>query len=99
MKINAAAAYQYYKAYMPSSAGEQQVSAVRRETPGKTDVVSISGDASQRSPLARLAQDISAQLETSVSPSRIQSLRTAIENNEYRIPSEVLADSMLNVLG
>lgn len=97
MKVNPAGAYQYYKAYQAASGGEAV--AAKRETAAKTDTVLISGKGAQSGALARLSQDITAQLETSTPKARIQALQAAVEKNEYRIPTEQLVDSIFGALG
>ena len=96
MKVSPAAAYQYYKSYKATGGAE---TASAKPANAKTDTISISGKATQSSPAARLAQDITAQLETSTPRNRIETLKAAVEKNEYNVSSEAIADSIMGALG
>lgn len=96
MKVSPAAAYQYYKSYKTANGAE---TASPKPAGGKTDTISISGKAAQSGSVARLAQDITAQLETPAPRTRIDALKAAVGKNEYNVTAEAIADSILSAAG
>lgn len=105
MKINnSGAAYQLFQKYNAAAPvgneQERQSLAARAMPQQKTDMVSLSGQATPRdAELGRLSQGIASELSTGVSASRIQSLKAAVENGEYYVPTSALADAILNLRG
>ncbi|MEF9852350.1 MAG: flagellar biosynthesis anti-sigma factor FlgM [Hydrogenoanaerobacterium sp.] len=96
MKISPAAAYQYYNSYKTAAGTEAPQKA---QASAKTDTVSISGKATQSGAVARMTQEISSQLDKPASRAKIEALKAAVEKNEYNVPSEAIADSILGALG
>lgn len=101
--IEPSAAYRTYKKYQApvaahTEAGGQQQSAVKQAAQ-KTDQIDFSAKAARSEELGKLTQNIASELATGVSSTRMQELKTAVENGEYYLPTAQLADSMLDVFG
>ena len=95
MKIESAAAYRYInKTYAATVNTAPAMEALVRSEPMKTDKLHISGEAAGRGEIGRLTQSIS----TSASSAKLQALREQIQNQEYFVPSDELADSILGLL-
>lgn len=96
MKINPTAAYQAY------SRISERVRPVRMEESGeqpfcsgKTDQIQISPEAAHSQEVERYSRAVAAELCRPASPERLEALRTAIQNGEYHVSAETLADAMM----
>lgn len=99
MKIESAAAYRYInKTYAATVNTAPAMEALVRSEPMKTDKLHISGEAAGRGEIGRLTQSIAVELSTSASSAKLQALREQIQNQEYFVPSDELADSILGLL-
>ena len=94
MKIESAAAYRYINKTYAATVN----TAPAMSEPMKTDKLHISGEAAGRGEIGRLTQSIAAELSTSASSAKLQALREQIQNQEYFVPSDELADSILGLL-
>ena len=96
MKINPTAAYHAYNkisehlrpARMEETAGQPVQT-------GKTDQIQISPEAARSQEVEQYARTVTAELCRPASQQRLDALRTAIQNGEYHIPTEKLADAMM----
>ena len=96
MKINPTAAYHAYNKI------SEHLRPVRMEEtagqpvqPGKTDQIQISPEAARSQEVEQYARTVTAELCRPASQQRLDALRTAIQNGEYHIPTEKLADAMM----
>lgn len=98
MKIESAAAYRYIKTYAANAGAAQTAEMPAKAETAKTDKLHISEEAAGRGGIGRLTQSITAELSTGVSSARLQELRQQVADNEYYVPTSVLADSILGTL-
>ncbi len=64
-----------------------------------TDRISISSEAARQVELGSTVQHIAAEVETTISSTRLQQLAAQIESGTYRVSTQQLAASILNYLG
>ena len=99
MRIDRNRAIQFYEsAKAPTITKTEQTTASKTEG-NNTDRVSISSEAARQVELGSTVQNIASEIETNVSSTRLQKLAQQIEAGEYRVPTEQLAASILNILG
>lgn len=90
-----------YRAYAKSSVtlpqqGEKSAGKNNRPSAGQMDSISISSEAAQKSEFDKLLHNNAAEADAAMSPERLSSLRQAVESGEYHIPTEKLAEAVLN---
>lgn len=90
-----------YRAYAKSSTtlpqpGEKAPGKGSRTLSATTDRVSISSAAAQHSELDKLSHGIAAEADGAVAPERLAALRQAVQSGDYNIPTEKLAEALLN---
>jgi len=99
MKINPTAAYQAY-----NKISERSYTAPRRQDlrgeapvqkPGNTDQIQISPEAARQREVEQLTHSIMSQIREPASPQRLESLRTAVQNGTYHIPTGDLVDAVM----
>lgn len=99
MKINPTTAYQAYNKITGSSyavsrrldsSGEEQVQKVEN-----TDRFLISPEAARQREVEQLTNSIMSQIREPASPQRLDSLRTAVQNKTYHIPTGDLVDAVM----
>lgn len=99
MKINPTAAYQAYnkiteRSYAVSRrqdlSGEEQVQRIEN-----TDRFRISPEAARQREVEQLTNSIMSQIREPASPQRLDSLRTAVQNKTYNIPTGDLVDAVM----
>lgn len=98
MRIDRNQALKYYESTKNMSAAKAEHPAA---TPSgaNTDRVSISSEAARQAEMGVAAQHMAAEVEGSVGSARLQQLSAQIEAGEYRVSTQQLAASMLNLLG
>ena len=64
---------------------------------GHTDRVALSGGTLRRGEFDRQLHQMSAEIEAAASPAVLAHLRTKIENDEYHVSSQDLANAMLGI--
>lgn len=90
-----------YRAYTKSSAtlpqqSEKSAGKSSRTSVGQMDSISISSEAAQKSEFDKLLHNTATEADAAVSPERLSSLRQAVQSGDYRIPTEKLAEAVLN---
>lgn len=100
MKINPANVNNLYKNNMSgtgSTNGKPQ--AAEQEPAGKKDIkydtITISSQGMQKNDISRLAAGIAKDVDAAAADEKIESLKTAIRNDQYKIDSQTLADAIL----
>lgn len=99
MKINSTAAYQAYK----KVAGRNYAVSRRQDPQGEesvqrqenTDRFLISPEAARQREVEQLTSSIMSQIREPASPQRLDSLRAAVQNKTYSIPTGDLVDAMM----
>lgn len=99
MKITPAAPYRpYISVSTGGSIPESGGSAVAKTDAAakKTDQVSLSGEASFKSVLARMGGAIARDVEGAVSEQRVEQLKSEVEGDTYYATSASIADAFLD---
>lgn len=102
MRVERNDALRYYERTQKATtapAGTGAHSATAGEASAKADSVSISAKAIRESGRGIQAQQIAAEVETEVTPARLNELSGQIAAGKYNVPASRIADSMLNILG
>ncbi|MEG0541945.1 MAG: flagellar biosynthesis anti-sigma factor FlgM [Angelakisella sp.] len=63
---------------------------------GNLDRVSISSEAAQRSEFDRMVHSAAAEVEAGTPASRLGELKQAVQSGQYHVPTEKLAEAILN---
>ncbi len=97
MKINPAAAYHRYS----QAAEYARASRPAESHPGETarehtDQIVISSEGTRRAEAEQLTRTIAAGMPAPASPERLESLRTAVAEGRYHIPTGDLVDAVMN---
>ena len=100
MKINVTGLEQYQRYAKPVKPGEGAVSAGIARTVGasNTDKVTISQSAAQRAEAGRLVPALSAEVESTAAPERVEALRQAVQDGSYHVSAGDVADAILDRL-
>lgn len=98
MTINPTAAYQAYnrigkRSYPAGRQDYQAEEAVQKAE--NTDRIRISPEAARQREVEQLTGSIMAQIREPASPQRLDSLRTAVQNKTYNIPTSDLVDAVM----
>lgn len=100
MRVERNDALRYYERTQKATvAGGGTHAAAAAEAPQKGDSVSISAKALRETGRGQQVQQIATEVETEVTPARLNELSGQIEAGEYHVPASRIADSMLNLLG
>jgi len=59
------------------------------------DTVTISAHGSKKNDVSRLAKGIAKEVDAVASAERMESIKRAIQNDDYKIDSQILADAMM----
>lgn len=99
MKINSQGIERYQSVVKQVKTGDDAhgKTSAGKLTSAKTDKVTISGDGAARAEISRLASSIAAEVDSPASSERIDGLRQAVEQGTYNVPSEDIADAMLDI--
>lgn len=99
MKINPAAAYQAYNKVTEHNHSTPRRPELRVQAPaqraGNTDQIQISPEATRQREVEQLTQSILAEIREPASPQRLDSLRTAVQNHTYHVPTVDLVDAVM----
>lgn len=100
MKINPTAAFQAYnKITERSHAALRRQDYLRGEAPVQkaenTDQIQISPEAARQREVEQLTHSIMSQIQEPASPQRLESLRTAVQNKTYHVPTGDLVDAVM----
>lgn len=99
MKINPATAYQAYNKVTEHTHTTPRRPELRPEVAaqkaGNTDQIQISPEATRQREVEQLTQSILSQIREPASPQRLESLRTAVQNKTYHIPTGDLVDAVM----
>lgn len=96
MKIDVNGAYRAYtKNNVVSTPKSRDGQKEGRVSSAQQDRVSISS-AAHKNDIDRLVYSAAAEVEAKVSPARIAELKQAVGAGEYRVPTEKLAEAVLN---
>lgn len=96
MKINPLSSYGIYRSAYAKEAGKvRHTAAPAAEIAGKTDTISFSPEAREQQELGQVAGAILNELNAPESPSRLQAIQKAIEDNTYHVSTDELADAIL----
>lgn len=104
MKVNSSPGFSKYQNYMSSiknsdsQPGKLQSEGLARVTGGKTDTVTLSGDAAVRAETNRVVGAAVAEAENLGSAERIAALREKVQSGEYYVSTDDLASAILNSL-
>lgn len=94
MRIENNRAIQFYQR-TAAAASVKKEEGVSPASAGKTDQVSISAEAVRKYELNSVTQNTAIEVETEVSPARLQQLSAKIAAGEYRIPTDSLVNAIL----
>lgn len=99
MKINSAGGLEHYQSYVQKLKNNEASAAKAKPgqdaAAGKTDMVTISGDAAARAGYARIVPSISAEAAQGAPAGRLSALRQAVENGTYQVSAGDVADAIL----
>lgn len=100
MKINPANVNNLYKNNMSGTGSPNgKPQAAEQEPAGKKDIkfdtITISSQGMQKNDISRMAAGIAKDVDAAAADEKIESLKTAIRNDQYRIDSQTLADAIL----
>lgn len=104
MKINPANVNNLYKNNMKNNMNDAgsvngKPQAADQELAGKKDIkydtITISSRGVQKNDISRLAAGIAKDVDAAAADEKIESLKTAIRNDQYKIDSQTLADAIL----
>ncbi|MEG2073172.1 MAG: flagellar biosynthesis anti-sigma factor FlgM [Angelakisella sp.] len=97
MKIDLNGAYRAYaKTNTAISQQGEKHSGKEKAASGNIDRVSISSEAAQKSEFDRLVHSAATEADTGISSARLSELRASVQAGTYNIPTEKLADAVLN---
>lgn len=90
-----------YRAYAKNSTtlplpGDKAAGKDDRVSAGNIDRVSISSEAAQKSELDKLVHSAAAEADAAMSAEKLSQLRLAVQSGEYNVPTEKLADAVLD---
>lgn len=96
MKINPTTAYHAYNRISEHlrPARMEEISG-QPSQPGKTDQIQISPAAAHSQEVEQYARTVATELCRPAPQQRLDALRAAIQNGEYRVSTEDLADAMM----
>ena len=96
MKINPTAAYHAYNKISEHLRPSRQEETEHLQPQiGNVDQIQISAKAARSQELEQYSRTVTARLCQPASAQRLESLRTAIQNGEYHVSTEDLADAMM----
>ncbi len=100
MKINAPGLEQYQKYVKAVKSGESSAAKTKSGAvfSENTDKVTISQDAALRAEAGRLSAGVTAEVEDSAAPARLEALREAVQGGGYSVPAEDVANAILDRL-
>lgn len=98
MKIDLNGAYRAYAKSSATLPQQSEKSAGKNSRPamGQMDSISISSEAAQKSELDKLMHSAAAEADADISPERLSNLRQAVQSGSYHVPTEKLAEALLN---
>ena len=99
MKINPSGAYQAYNKISKRSYAASRRQDYQAEDPAQktenTDRFRISPEAARQREVEQLTSSIMSQIREPASPQRLDSLRAAVQNKTYNIPTGDLVDAVM----
>lgn len=99
MKLNPTAAYHAYNKIADHSARAyrrpESFSERLAQKAEHTDQIQISPEGTRKMAADQLSRSIMAQIRESSSPQRLESLRTAVQEGSYHIPTSELVDAVM----
>lgn len=99
MKINPTTAYRTYRKVAESTHAPRPTETHLEETAyknGNIDQIQISPEGARKMEVEQLTRAIAADFHEPASPERLESLRTAVQNKTYHIPTGSLADAVMS---
>lgn len=98
MTINTSNVYNVYKKNANSVANvNREFLKIKQQQSDNIDKISISSKAVERNEIEKVSHSMAYEMESHINP-RIQFLKQAVANDEYKVSSNELANVMLGIL-
>ncbi len=100
MKINPTTAYLAYNkaaesTYAPRQMGLHFEDAMPKNESVNTDQIQISPQGTRKMEIEQLTKAVSAEYQQATPPEKLESLRNAVQNKAYYVPTGDLAEAMM----
>ncbi len=96
MKIQSSMGLEQYRSYQKKLKDGEGTVKTKAGSPLNTDKVTISDSAAAHAEAAKVAPSLAAEVEEMGGAQRLQLLQNKVQNGEYNVAAEDVADAILN---